>query len=229
MVLNLLLITIFGCDSSDNSEKTTEEQNDSVFEPAGEGPTNEPSSTGPTNEPGDPYEPTNEPSTGNGGLFTDYWYGSFVMTSTSLEGWESFSFAEAQQFPDTLTCYLIWDISGVPSPEPFCEECEFNFAVTAVPRDSSEIINDQDCGVAWGEELSFQYAYAYNFVYNGQDMGGAMFVDGRLVNAEVTQFEPWAVPLYENVHLPAFDDYISFENGEFIYHRGFQNYWQNPE
>lgn len=229
MIPNLLLVTLFACQSEDDSTKVSDERTEPAYEPASEGPTNEPYSEGPTNEPGYTYEPTNEPSMGSGGYFTDYWSGSFVMTATSLEGWESFSFAEAQQMPDIYTCHLIWDLSGVPSADPFCEECEFNFDVTATPRASSDIINEEECGVQWGEELSFQYAYAYNFIYNGQDMGSALFLNGRLVNDNTASFEPWAVPLYENVQLPAFEDFISFEDETFIYHRGFQNYWQDPE
>ena len=43
------------------------------------------------------------------------------------------------------------------------------------------------------------------------------------------QFEPWAVPSYENIDFPAFEDFIVFENDTFEYRRGFKNYLQDAD
>ena len=232
----LIMVFAFGCNAKNEPE--AQEASDERIEPASDGPTAEPAYDGPNSDPGnaeptaepyngEPVEPYNGEPNGGEGYSTNYWSGDFTMTSTQLTGIERFEYASNEQQPNMLGCYLIWDLSGVPSSQPFCDDCEYNFDISAIPQsDGSDIINLTDCGVEWGEELNFKYAYTTNLFYYGQSFGEALLVSGRQIEGEVLQFEPWVVPSYVDESFPAFEDSIIFNEatGSFTYSRGFLNY-----
>ena len=241
---NWLMVALVVACNNEEVKDTEDDGTNQTIEPASDGPTAEPAYEGPGAEPtepgAEPNEPGGEPGGGPGGpgqeeeafaFFTDYWSGEFTMTNDELIGFEKFEFANAQQEEDTLACSLIWDVTGIPSPNPFCDDCEYNFDITAVPQtDNSNIISLEDCVIEWGVELTFQYAYTSNFIYYGADYGEAMLVSGKIIDGGNTE-EPWVVPSYVNEGFPAFEDNILFDetDGSFTYSRGFKNYFQSTE
>jgi len=158
----LLVLSVFAV-ACGTAEK--EDTGDSTTQPSSE-PASAPTSS-----------PTSEPEGGEIMLYnTSLWSGEWTIAEGALTGTENWLYSDWQEAPDVRLCDYAWDLAGAAPAAAACEDCVWEFEVTATGNTDASTFNSEDCAL---EDAVFTYAYTADYVYEGESMGEALLYAGE--------------------------------------------------
>ena len=150
--------------------------------------------------------------------YTSKWSGEWTVADGALSGTEQLLSSGFQESQGVVGCISVWNLVGTAPTAPACQDCVWEFEVTATGDIDASTFNADDCSVA---DASFSYAYTTNYEYNGEALGDA------LLYSEGEDFGAFVLP--NNPNAPAVDTYESGINwdeatGVFSYSSGYVDY-----
>ena len=160
--------------------------------------------TEPSSEPASAptSSPTSEPEGGEVMLYnTSLWSGEWTIADDALTGTENLLYSGWQEAPEVRNCDYSWDLSGVVPDTAECDDCVWEFSVTATGNADASTFNSEDCVL---EDSTFTYAYTADYTYEGESRGPALLYKGSEAEAEMGAFVQPGDP-----DLPDFETYTS--------------------
>ena len=157
LVLSVFAVACGTAEKEDTADDTTQ-------------PSSEPASA-PTSSP------TSEPEGGEIMLYnTSLWSGEWTIAEGALTGTENWLYSDWQEAPDVRLCDYAWDLAGAAPAAAACEDCVWEFEVTATGNADASTFNSEDCAL---EDAVFTYAYTSDYMYEGESMGEALLYAGE--------------------------------------------------
>ena len=152
--------------------------------------------------------------------YTSQWSGEWTVADGALSGTEQLMSSGFQESQGVVSCISVWNLEGATPAAPECEDCVWEFEVTATGDVGASTLNSEDCSV---EDASFSYGYTTDYQYNGESLGAALLY----TDAESEGFGAFVLP--NNPNAPAVDTYTSEINwdeatGAFSYTSGYVDY-----
>ena len=180
--------------------------------------------TQPSSEPASAptSSPTSEPEGGEIMLYnTSLWSGEWTVAEGALTGTENWLYSGWQESPEVRNCDYAWDLAGAAPAAAECEDCVWEFEVTATGNADASTLNSEDCAL---EDAVFTYAYTTDYMYEGESMGEALLYKSSEAEAEIGAFV-----LPGNPNSPQVETYTSEINwdetaGTFSYASGTVDY-----
>ncbi len=152
LVLSVFAVACGTAEKEDTADTTTQ-------------PSSEPASA-PTSSP------TSEPSGEILLYYTSQWAGEWTVADGALTGYETLlSSGGFVETSGTVACDYYWDLSGAAPAEASCEDCVWEFEVSATGNADNSTLNSADCAL---EDATFTYAYTPEYMVEGQSMGPAL-------------------------------------------------------
>ena len=166
LVLSVFAVACGTAEKEDTADDTTQ-------------PSSEPASA-PTSSP------TSEPEGGEIMLDnTSQWSGEWTSADGALAGTEKWLYSDWQEAPDVRLCDYAWDLTGVAPEAAACEDCVWEFTITATGNADASTFNSEDCDL---QDDSFTYAYTADYMYEGTSMGPALLYQSAEEGSEMGAF-----------------------------------------